>query len=703
MKLNIFLDEIQKYKEELDINLIKNACLFANEAHTGQFRHSSKAYITHPLSVAYNLLSYSFDTNIICAAILHDVIEDTSITEEILKENFGEDITTLVVGVTKLSKYSFSTKEEEKAENLRKFILAFISDIRVLIIKIFDRLDNIKTLKYIPKIEKRKRIARETLDIYVPLAKRLALNSIKDEIEDICFEVLEPEMRSIIIDKIENLKKSSNNYIEKAKNYIIGQLNESKVETFTIISRVKAPYSVWRKMQKKRLSFEDIMDVIAFRIIVKDIEDCYTTLGILHINYKSIFSRFKDYISYPKSNNYKSLHTCVMLENFKKVEVQIRTAEMDYFAERGISSHWNYKNPTKTSYDVSQYSWLQDLSIIVQSKDLPIDYIYEYSKMQLFSDEVFVITPNEDIISLQKGSSALDFAYTIHSELGNQCKSAIINGLYKPLFTELKNGDKVEVVIDNEQEPKIYWLSFVKTPIAKISIKKYINKKYKKEIATQALSLIAYGFQQEDLNFHVELMPKILEILKIKSEQTLFDQILEGKIYISTIINALYPDLKRNTRTRYDNIIRSDDFQTVSSYLGECCNPAYQDPIVAVSFPSGQVEIHNKSCKSLFTHLESLNKFNVKWSEKNKYHYNVRISITIKDVCGALLGVTKIMFDFNVSILDIQTKDNPTFLNNEYRIITASVTTKDKKHIENLIAKLQQSHYVKEAKRLIGA
>lgn len=701
MELEVFLDKLENYKEKLDVNLIKKACLFAHNSHQGQIRQSLKPYITHPLSIANGLMNYSFDTHTVCAAILHDIIEDTKVSEEELKEKFGEDITSIVIGVTKLSKYSFSTAEEEKAENLRKFILAFIDDIRVLIIKIFDRLDNIRTLQYISKIEKRKRIARETLDIYVPLAKRLALNSLKDEMEDICFEVLEPDMRSVIVNKTIDLQKASTNYIEKAKNYIINQLNENNIKEFSIVSRVKAPYSIWRKMQKKRLTFEDITDIIGFRIVVKNVEDCYTSLGILHRNYKAIFSRFKDYISYPKYNNYQSLHTCVMLENSKKIEFQIRTSEMDFFAERGISSHWNYKDPTKTSYDVSQYSWLQDLSIILQSQDLPIEYIYEYSKMQLFADEVFVITPNDDIISLQKGSSALDFAYAIHSELGNQCKSTIINGIYKPLFTVLNNGDKVEVVIDKDQEPKIYWLSFVKTPIAKLSIKKYINKKYKKEIASQAYSLIAYAFQKEDLPFHVELLPKILEVLKIKSEQTLFDKILEGTIKSSTIINALYPERIINNRTKYDNVIKSDDFDVISCYMGECCNPVYKDQVVAVSFPSGIIEIHHKSCKNLLSHLESLNKFNVKWQEKNNYYYNVKISIVLKNIRGALLDVTGIMFNNDVSILDISS-ENDDILSNEYKKITANILVKDKQYLDDLILDLTKSSYVRDVKRLVG-
>lgn len=700
MELDVFLEKLQNYREHLDLNLIKEACLFADNAHKGQIRQSLKPYITHPLSIAYELIGYSFDTHIVCAAILHDVIEDTKVTEAELKEKFGDDITSIVMGVTKLSKYIFPTEEEAKVENLRKFILAFIDDIRVLIIKIFDRLDNIRTLQYISKIEKRKRIARETLDIHVPLAKRLALNSVKDELEDICFEVLEPDMRSVIVNKTIALQKSSSNYIEKAKNYIINQLGESDVKEFSIVSRVKAPYSIWRKMQKKHLAFEDITDIIGFRIVVSNVEDCYITLGILHRNYKAIFSRFKDYISYPKPNNYQSLHTCVMLENSKKIEFQIRTEEMDFFAERGISSHWNYKNPIKTSYDISQYSWLQDLSIILQSKDLPIDYIYEYSKTQLFSDEVFVITPNDDIISLQKGSSALDFAYAIHSELGNQCKSAIINGIYKPLFTVLNNGDKVEVVIDKDQEPKIYWLSFVKTPIAKISIKKYINKKYKKEIAAQACSLIAYSFQKEDLTFHVELLPKILEELKIKSEQVLFDKILEGKIHPTTIINALYPERIIANKIKYNNIIQSDDFDINSVYMGECCNPVYNDQVVAVSFPSGRIEIHHKSCKNLLSHLESLNKFNVKWTEKNKYFYNVKIEFILKNVIGSLLDATSIMFKNNISIIDISSEEDID--NSEYKAVIATIVVKDKQHIDDLILDLTKSSSVREAKRLIG-
>ncbi|MDR0484519.1 MAG: RelA/SpoT family protein [Alphaproteobacteria bacterium] len=704
MIIKDFLKKLEDYRDKLDINLIHEAAIFAENAHKGQLRASNEPYITHPLNVAIDLIQYSFDTHMIIASLLHDVVEDTPVSIEIIKEKFGEDITTMVVGLTKLSKYSFTSKEEAKVENLRKFIISFIDDIRVLIIKIFDRLDNIRTLKYIENIEKRKRIARETLDIYAPLAQRLALNSIKDELEDKCFEVLHPEIRATILEKTEALRVSSSQDILKAKNYIVHEFDERGIENFTIVSRIKKPYSTWKKMQKKRLNFEEITDVIGFRVIVKNIEDCYVVLGILHSVYKAIFARFKDYISYPKPNNYRSLHTGVIVDNFKVIEFQIRTKEMDYFAEKGIASHWSYKNPTKTNYDISQYAWLQNLANIIRSTDLSLEYIYEYSKMQLFSDEVFVFTPQDEIISLQKGATALDFAYSVHSEIGNKCASVIINGIYKPLFTVLQNGDKVEVIKDDNQEPQIYWLSFVKTPAAKISIRKYLNQKYKKEISQQAISLIEYVFKKEDLQFHVELIPKILDALSIKSEQNLYDQLLEGKIDVSSIINALYPQQRINSQELYDNVVGSDDLQIGSVYMAECCYPVYDDNVIGVVFPSNKIEVHNQLCKNLSSQLENLSKINIRWKEINDtnkdFYYRIRVHMVLKNVIGSLMDVTAVCFNHHIPILDVFTED--IYLNNEHKKLTAILLVRNKKQADEFIKELQKSDYVEKAERLTG-
>ncbi|MDR2008442.1 MAG: RelA/SpoT family protein [Alphaproteobacteria bacterium] len=703
MEIKDFFNKLEDYKDKLDINLIAEAAIFAENAHQGQLRKSNEPYITHPLNVAYELMQYNFDTNMIVASLLHDVIEDTDIAVAALTEQFGEDITAIVVGLTKLAKYSFTSMEEEKVENLRKFILSFIEDIRVLIIKIFDRLDNIRTLKYIEKVEKRKRIARETLDIYAPLAQRLALNSVKDEMEDLCFEVLHPEIRASIISKTQSLQKALEGDILRAKNYIIHEFEERGIKDYTIVSRVKHSYSTWRKMQKKRLNFEEISDLFGFRIILQNVEDCYIVLGILHGAYKARFDRFKDYISYPKPNNYRSLHTGVILDGNKVIEFQIRTQEMDYFNEKGISSHWNYKNSAKNKYDVSQYSWLQNLANIVRS-DLALDYVYEYSKMQMFNDEVFIFTPQDEIISLQRGATALDFAYGVHSEIGNQFGSAIINGIHKPLFTVLHNGDKVEILRDINQEPKISWLSFVKTPAAKIAIRKYLNQKYKKEISQQAISLIEYVFNKENLQFHVELIPKILEALRIKSEQTLYDQVLEGKLDVSTIINSLYPQQKINSQELYDNVVVAEDFPLGAVYLAECCCPVYGDAIVGALFPSNKIEVHHESCKNLFSQLESLSKINVKWLEINQYnkdyHYRIKVSIILKNVVGSLMDASAICFKQQASVLDIYTED--IYLNNEFKKLNAILLVNNKQHAEEVIAELNKSPYIKSAERLIG-
>ncbi len=703
MDVEKFLAEIQKYSGSINIELLRQACLFAEKAHAGQKRYSFEDYITHPLSVAYSLLEYSFDVNIIVSAILHDVVEDTEITENEIKEIFGEDICNLVMGVTKLSRYRFLTVEEAKAESFRKFILAFINDIRILIIKLFDRLDNIRTINYIPKIEKRVRIAKETLDIYAPLAQRLSFNKLKDELEDLCFSVIEPQIKNIIIKKTIDLQNASESYLQDVEQHISQLLEKNNISDFAITGRVKEPYSIWRKMQRKQSSFDDIHDVIGFRIIVNEVVDCYRVLHVVHTNYKVIFSRFKDYISYPKPNNYQSIHTCILLDNNKKIEFQIRTKEMNGFANKGIASHWNYKSPTKNLYDLSQYTWLQNLSKILASKDITNEDLYEYSKMEVFNDEVFVLTPKGEVISLQKGATALDFAYSIHSKIGDTCSGVIINGNFKPIFTTLQNGDVVEIITDTEQVPQVYWLSFVKTGIAKISIKKYLNQKYRKEVSEQAYALLSYHFEKESLVFHNELIPKILGVTKIKSEATLLEKIIEGSVSIPEIINRLYPHLKTKKNTYYKNVIETGQFSTHKLSFAECCYPVYNDNIIGVMLPGSILEVHHSDCEISKSYSNNLNIIDIKWldSAKKKYEYKVKMLIKLMNKNGALAEISKIISDFDIAIFSIE-MDNKSSMDESETYLGMVLMLKDIDDINKVINRLTKSAFVKQAQRLIN-
>ena len=701
MLLKNFKKFLHPYKDKLNINLIYLASTIANKSHKNQFRQSGDPYITHPLRVAKHLILYNFDTNTICAALLHDVLEDTNTTEQELIQLFGKDITNLVLGVTKLNNINFLNNHEAQIENFRKFILAFINDIRVLIIKLFDRLDNMRSIQYLLP-SKQERISKETLDIYVPLASRIALNDIKDELEDICFSVLHKDTRLFLIQKIESIttinQKKLNNINKEIKKLLI----KNNIKDFIIQNRAKKPYSIWKKMKKNNISFEDLFDIFGFRIIVKNTEDCYKILYILHTNYKAIFNRFKDYISNPKFNNYQSLHTCILLDNNIKIEFQIRTSEMHIFADQGIASHWNYKDPINT-YDISKYAWLQNLLTIINFDNVDIEDIYEYSKLALFDNQIFVFTPKGDIINLPKESTALDFAYAIHSDIGNTCSEVYVNGLKKEPFIKLENGQKVEIITNQYQEPNAIWLSFVKTGLAKVSIKRYLNNKHNKDISQQAISILSYIFEKEGLKFFPEIINKIMEIENIKSENRLFNFVLEGKIDIKDIIHKLYPTKFPKNEINYNKeiYIQSIKLYNKNIFLSSCCYPIIEDPIVGVVLPNNTIEIHHSSCEILYANCtQNLNIIRSYWNENINTQYQAKLNLKIDNIPGAFYNISKILALNNINIKSIisnEDKKNKNIINADIFIDINNLYD-----LKKIYKKIENSQYVKSIERKIN-
>ena len=476
------IKKVQNYNKFLNPETLSKAYNFALNAHKNQKRDSGDPYLIHPVAVADILSDLKLDSATIATGLLHDTIEDTKATYKSVEKEFGKEVADLVDGVTKISELEGKVIENSKAENIRKLILATSKDIRVLLVKLADRLHNMRTLSYITDNNRRKRISKETMEIYAPLADRMGMNHIRDELEDLSFQTLNPEARDLVVNKLTKNKKNRDQNFKIISEKFSNILNENKVNA-KIVGREKTPFSIWRKMQSKRVSLEQLTDIIGFRIVVDNIKDCYKVLGIFHSNWSTIPGRFKDFISTPKINNYKSIHTSVIGPNKERVEIQIRTHSMHEFAERGIASHWIYKSSEKVSHlALKEYDWLRDL-VEIMEKDSSPEHFLEYTKLQMFQDNVFCFTPRGEVIKLPRGASAIDFAYAVHTKLGDSLKLCEINGRGSPLQTILNNGDMINIITSKNSSPPLQWLIYAKTGKARASIRKFWqNKKNTKKL-----------------------------------------------------------------------------------------------------------------------------------------------------------------------------------------------------------------------------
>ena len=455
---------------------MSKAYTFALNAHKDQKRDSGDPYLTHPVAVASILTDLKLDSATIATGLLHDTIEDTQTTYKTVEKEFGKEVADLVDGVTKISEIEGKIIENSKAENIRKLILATSKDIRILLVKIADRLHNMRTLNSISDKNRRTRIAKETMEIYAPLADRMGMNHIRDELEDLSFKTLNSEARNLVVERLAVNKKSRENSFKVISNNFEKVLSDNDVRA-KIVGREKTPFSIWRKMQSKRVSLEQLTDIIGFRVIVDDVKTCYKVLGIFHSNWSTIPGRFKDFISTPKINNYKSIHTAVIGPNKERVEIQIRTQQMHEFAERGIASHWMYKSSEKINHlSFKEYDWLRDL-VEIMEKDTNPEHFLEYTKLQMFQDNVFCFTPKGEVIKLPRGATAIDFAYAVHTKIGDTLKLCEINGRGSPIQSVLKNGDMVKIVGSKNNSPALQWISYAKTGKARASIRRYWQNK----------------------------------------------------------------------------------------------------------------------------------------------------------------------------------------------------------------------------------
>ena len=466
------INKVKNYNKFLNPEKLNKAYNFAVKAHSNQKRASGDPYSVHPIEVANILTDLKLDSATITTGLLHDTIEDTYATYETIKGEFGDEVADLVDGVTKISVLENTASSSSKAENFRKLILATSKDIRVLLVKIADRLHNMRTIKAISKEDKRKRIAQETMEVYAPLADRMGMHRIRDELEDLSFEILNLDARTLIQKRLEEIKLHKKDIFENLSSEFYELLSQNDIKS-KIYGREKTPFSIWRKVQKKRVSLEQITDIIGFRIILKSIDDCYKTLGIIHKHYNCIPGKFKDYISSAKINGYKSIHTAVIGSNKKPIEIQIRTNEMHEFAERGIASHWQYKSSEKfNSLTWKEYDWLKDLVEIIEKNENP-EHSYEYTKLQMFQENVFCFTPKGSVIKLPKDATPIDFAYAVHTKIGDTATGCEINGNKSELQTILRNGDRVNIITSKSQSPSLHWIPITKTGKARAAIRRY--------------------------------------------------------------------------------------------------------------------------------------------------------------------------------------------------------------------------------------
>ena len=479
------LDKVKIYNNYIDEKVVKKAYDFALDVHKNQKRLSGDPYISHPIAVASILCDLKVDTATITTALLHDTIEDTEATYNEVSKQFGKEIADLVEGVTKISRLEDQSKEYSIAENFRKLILATSKDIRVLLVKLADRLHNMRTINNISDPEKRLRIAKETMEIYTPLAERMGMHNFRDELEDLAFNVLNPDARKLINDRLQLNKDSLALTFADISKKILKLLEENNISA-KVTGRQKTPFSIWKKTQNKRVSLEQITDIVGFRVILDNVDLCYRALGVFHTEWSMVPGRFKDYISVPKSNNYKSLHTAVIGPKRQKIEIQIRTSEMHEFAERGVAAHWTYKSNEKISQNtIKDYNWLKDLVEMLESGENP-EHFFEYTRLQLFQDQVFCFTPKGTLIRLPVNATPIDFAYAVHTEIGDKCIGCKINGKDSPLQSSLHNGDEVQIITSSKPSPSMHWSSIAKTGKARAAVRRYWSLRKAQKAAEKA-------------------------------------------------------------------------------------------------------------------------------------------------------------------------------------------------------------------------
>ncbi|HEX2751996.1 MAG TPA: bifunctional (p)ppGpp synthetase/guanosine-3',5'-bis(diphosphate) 3'-pyrophosphohydrolase [Alphaproteobacteria bacterium] len=705
---------IKAYDPNMNEDLVNRAYVYAMKMHGTQTRASGDPYFSHPLEVAGILTDMKLDTASICTALLHDTVEDTSATLEEIEKLFGVEISRLVDGVTKLSKIEFQSAQEKQAENFRKLVLAMSEDIRVLLVKLADRLHNMRTLHHIGKPEKRKRIALETLEIYAPLAERIGVHKIKEELEDIAFANLNPEARESILARLNYLRDEGGDVVVKR---IIAELTDKLTEAGLdahVYGREKTKYSIWRKMQRKNISFEQLSDMMAFRIMVPNAAECYHALGVIHGIYPTVPGRFKDYISLPKPNGYRSLHTTVIGPENHRIEVQIRTPEMHEEAELGVAAHWSYKQQEGKTPDGRQYRWLRELMDIVEHAQRPEEFL-ENTKLELYQDQVFCFTPNGDLINLPRGATPVDFAYALHSELGDKTVGAKVNGRIVPLNTKLSNGDQIEITTSKSQTPSPNWERFVVTGKAKARIRRFVRMQQREQYMNLGKGMLQKVMRQEGHDFNERhFNHDVYRQFKVDNIEDLLTGIGSGHVASREVMYAVYPDSKPKEAPQQiqEFSIEKKTHQKGKSapmpikglipgmalHFARCCHPLPGDRIVGIVTTGKGVTIHTIDCDTLESFADTPERWlDVSWEEGEdspETHVG-RLLITIANSPGALGTLSTVIGKNQGNITNLKIMNRSL----DFWDMMIDVYVRDSRHLTDIIAALRATPEITSVNR----
>jgi GTP pyrophosphokinase len=706
------LERVRGYTSDEEREFLRRAYVFSALEHKGQVRHSGEPYLVHPLEVASILADMRLDPVAIAAGLLHDVVEDTLTTIEKIQEHFGPEVAHVVEGVTKISAIPFSSSEERQAENFRKMLLAMVDDIRVILVKLADRLHNMRTLAHMSE-DRQQRTAQETLDIYAPIANRLGMSKIKNELEELSFQYLDPAGYQALTAKVESKRKAAEEEIDDLKTTVIAKLNEAQIPVKQVDGRLKRLYSINQKLKRQRIELDQVYDFVALRIITESVKDCYAALGIIHQTWSPVPGRIKDFIAMPRPNGYQSLHTSVISERGVPFEVQIRTEEMHRHAEEGIAAHWKYKEGRIGDHrDERHFQWLRQLLEVQSEVRDPHEFIQNL-KVDLYPEEVYIFTPKGQVKAFPRGATPIDFAYAIHTDIGHQCVGARVNGKMVPLRTRLRNGDIVEIITTTGHKPSRDWLNFVVTSRARNKIKHFIHAEEK----TRSLELGRRVFDKEARRFG--LSPKTLtepaSVNKVLGEygmqkaDELFAAIGYGKLAARTVIAKFVPDeqLKETPDTGIASVVRrvlgtGEDKIKVRGiddllvFRARCCNPIRGEKIVGYITRGKGVSVHSAACTNVVNLLyDPERKIDVEWDKgADPSTYTVRLSIQVEDRKGILADVSSKIAGINTNIRNVEAT-----VDDQRGRIDMTVEISDVKHLQKVIKSLRSIEGVLDVER----
>ena len=711
------VDKVSGYLSNLDETLLNQAYVFTVKKHGDQKRASGDPYFSHPVEVAGILTELKLDEPTIVTGLLHDTLEDTDATYEELQKLFGEEVAQLVDGVTKLSKLELTADQNKQAENFRKLLVATANDIRVLIVKLADRLHNMRTLHYIQDPSRKQRIAQETLEIYAPLAGRMGIQSFREELEDLSFKMLKPQGYNLISEKLAALKAERSDMLDSIAYDLKNLLTEEDVDA-AVEGREKSPFSIWRKMENKSISLEQLSDIFGFRVIVDTEADCYRALGAVHRKWQFVPGRFKDYISVPKTNNYRSLHTTIIGPNRQRVEIQIRTSEMHTIAQNGVAAHWLYKDSDddrrKVFEDIKPFKWLQELVDQLKIANTAEEFL-EDTKMELFHDQVFCFTPKGRIIALPKGATPLDFAYAVHTEVGNSCAGARVNGNITPIRTVLRNGDEVEIIRAEGQLPSANWESIVVTGKARAAIRHHLRENEHLAHIKTGREIIASVFQAEKKSNDDNHLERALVPLKCETLDDLYAMVGAGQVSGTEVFRKVYPDQKSpgmlvtalnaiTSKVGSDGkknapVIGGDSFSAIK-FAPETF-PLPGDRIVGIMTPGEGVMVYPISSPLLQDYEAEVDRWlPLKWDDEASHGrmYDTRLSLTVANKIGALAIISRTIGEFgaNISNLSMNQRDE------DFCLLEMDLEVRDLNHVKEIISALRGSRLVNRVKRVVA-